>query len=257
MSAVLGIFDSHAHYDDDAFDIDREELLANFPQQGIVGILNVGCDLKSSQRSIEYSSQYPYFWSAVGIHPENAAGLTAGVFAQLEQLLSAPKVVAIGEVGLDYHYDTPERKMQQNVFAAQLELAQKHSLPVVIHSRDATADTLALVREYHPTGVFHCFSGSVETAKEVLDLGMYIGFTGVVSFKNAKKAHEVAKMVPLERLLLETDCPYMAPVPHRGKRSQSDMIADTAVALAELRNTSAQVLIDAARENTCRLFGIR
>lgn len=251
-----GIFDSHAHYDATEFDTDREDLLSGFPEKGVVGVLNVGCDMESSHKSLAFSQKYPYFWSAVGVHPEFAEEVGGDWIDNLELLLGSQKVVAIGEIGLDYHYDTPSREAQKSVFEQQLLLAKRAGLPVIIHSRDATQDTMELLHKHRPKGVLHCFSGSVETAKEALGLGLYIGFTGVVSFKNAKKAHEVAKMLPIDRLLLETDCPYMAPTPHRGERSTSDMIAYTAAAIGELRGIPAQAVIDAARENTCRLFGI-
>lgn len=253
---MAGIFDSHAHYDDGAFDGDREELFRRLPKQGVVGVLNVGCTVSSSRECIRFAKEHPCFWAAVGIHPEEVENIKPDWLEKIEGLLSAPKVVAVGEIGLDYHYGTEAKELQKSVFEQQLLLANRHSLPVVIHSRDATQDTMEFLHRHHPQGVLHCFSGSVETAKEVLKLGMYIGFTGVVSFKNAKKTHEVAKMVPLDRLLLETDCPYMAPVPYRGERSTSDMIAKTAEAIALLRGIPAQEVIDAAYENTLRLFSI-
>ncbi len=271
---MQGIFDSHAHYDDKSFDSDREEVIAMLREKGVAGVINVGCDAESSSRSVAFARKYPFFWAAVGIHPE-LAGEVAGFpeccavpeeavspsqpdwLSPIEALLCEDKVVAVGEIGLDYHYDTPGRDIQKTVFEEQLKLAAKYRLPVIIHSRDASEDTMTLLRKYRPKGVLHCYSGSAETAREILKLGMYIGFTGAVSFPNAKKAKEVAAMLPLDRLLLETDCPYMAPVPFRGKRTTSDMIEYTAAAVAEVRGISVGEVVDAARENAFRLFGIK
>jgi len=258
---VEEIFDSHAHYDDEAFGPDREELLASFPGKGVCAVVNVGCDLASSRTSIALSERYPFIWAAVGVHPEMAGetggdGADGGWLAELSGLLSAKRVVAIGEIGLDYHYDTPDRDVQKRVFEAQLRLAAEYGLPVIIHSRDAAGDTMALLRRYRPKGVLHCFTGSVETAEEALAMGLYLGFTGVVSFKNARRAKEVAAMVPPDRLLLETDCPYMAPEPFRGRRSDSTMIPHTASAVASVRGVSPQEVLLLAKENARRLFDI-
>ena len=251
-----GIFDSHAHYDDKSFDGDREETIARIHSAGVCGILNIGCSVESSKKSIALAEKFPFIYAAVGLHPDQADNPPAEWLAEIRKLSYAGKVVAIGEIGLDYHYDTPARKAQADLFEQQLALAKECSLPVVIHSRDAAEDTLRLLQKYRPQGVMHCFSGSVETAEEILSLGMYIGFTGVVTFQNARKAKEVAAMVPMDRLLLETDCPYMAPVPFRGKRTTSDMIAYTAEAIGRQKGVSAQEVIDAARNNTQRLFSI-
>lgn len=253
---VSGIFDSHAHYDDERFRDDLPDVISHLTQNGVCAVLNVGCDEQSSLSTVSLAKQIPWFYAAVGIHPHAADELSEHWMDTLMPLFSEEKVVALGEIGLDYHWDTPDRESQRTLFEAQLQLAQQVNLPVIIHSRDACADTMELLHKYNPRGVVHCFSGSAETAKEVVNMGMYVGFTGVVTFPNARKTLEAVRAVPMERLLLETDCPYMAPVPFRGKRTTSDMIQYTAQAIAEQKGLSAQEVIDIARENTCRLFGI-
>lgn len=253
---VSGIFDSHAHYDDERFRDDLPDVISHLTQNGVCAVLNVGCDEQSSLSTVSLAKQIPWFYAAVGIHPHAADELSEHWMDTLMPLFSEEKVVALGEIGLDYHWDTPDRESQRTLFEAQLQLAQQVNLPVIIHSRDACADTMELLHKYNPRGVVHCFSGSAETAKEVVNMGMYVGFTGVVTFPNARKTLEAVRTVPMERLLLETDCPYMAPVPFRGKRTTSDMIQYTAQAIAEQKGLSAQEVIDIARENTCRLFGI-
>ncbi|SDO09254.1 TatD family hydrolase [Acetanaerobacterium elongatum] len=250
------IFDSHAHYDDARFNEDRAELLSSLQNKGVRAVLNAGCDMCSSREGIRYTQQYDYFYAAVGIHPQAADEFASADIEELRQLAQEEKVVAIGEIGLDYHYETPSREIQKPVFEAQLQLAKELDMPVIVHSREATADVMALLHKYQPKGVVHCFSGSAETAKEVLALGMYIGFTGVVTFGNAKKVLEAATVTPLNRLLLETDCPYMAPAPFRGKRCDSSMIAFTASKLAEIKGLETQQLIDIATENTYRMYEI-
>lgn len=253
---VSGIFDSHAHYDDERFRDDLPDVISHLTQNGVCAVLNVGCDEQSSLSTVSLAKQIPWFYAAVGIHPHAADELSEHWMDTLMPLFSEEKVVALGEIGLDYHWDTPDRESQRTLFEAQLQLAQQVNLPVIIHSRDACADTMELLHKYNPRGVVHCFSGSAETAKEVVNMGMYVGFTGVVTFPNARKTLEAVRTVPMERLLLETDCPYMAPVPFRGKRTTSDMIQYTAQAIAEQKGLSAQEVIDIARENTCRLFGV-
>lgn len=251
-----GIFDSHAHYDDEKYDSDREQVIANIQQKGVCNVINIGCDIKSSEKSIALAEKYPIFYAAVGIHPHTAGEVAEGYIDRLRVISAHEKVVAIGEIGLDYHYDFAPRVVQQKVFEEQLLLAQELDMPVIIHSREATEDTLKLLNKYMPKGVVHCFTGSAQTAKEVLQLGMYIGFTGVVTFKNARKTLEVIDNTPLDRLLLETDCPYMAPEPYRGQRTTSDMIVKTAEAVARVKGISPQEAVDYARDNTKRLFGI-
>lgn len=253
---MTNIFDSHAHYDDERFDEDREAQLASLPERGVCGVINIGCSLPRAEESVRMAERYPHVYAAIGIHPEDASGLPDDYLERLRTLAQHDKVVAIGEIGLDYHYEGFNKNDQQRILREQLALAQELTLPVVIHSRDATADCMAILREYKPRGVMHCFSGSVETAKEVLALGMSISLTGVVTFPKAQRAVEVAAMIPPDRLLLETDCPYMAPVPYRGKRCDSTMIASTAARIAELRGEDTQTLIDRCTENTKRLFAI-
>jgi TatD DNase family protein len=249
------IFDSHAHYDDPAFDTDRAQLLAALPAMGVGRVIDCGADLASSLRAAELAAQYPYFYAAAGIHPEEAHDLPADWQEQLKKLLALPKMVAVGEIGLDYHFDgNPPRETQRDVFEKQILLANELGLPIIVHDRDAHGDTMELLRKHRPRGVVHCFSGSAEMAKEVLRLGMEIGLGGAVTFKNARVPVEVAKMVPPDRLLLETDCPYMAPVPFRGKRNDSSLIAYTAERIAEIRGEDAQELIDRAARNAERLF---
>lgn len=250
------IFDSHAHYNDERFDEDREILLPDLHKNGTSAVINAGCDIASSKEGIKLCDKYPWFYCSVGIHPHEAASVPENYLEELKMLAKHPKVVAIGEIGLDYHYDFSPRDIQKTVFEQQLRLAKELNLPVIIHAREATADYLELLKEYRPEGVVHCFSGSVETAKEIINLGMYIGFTGILTFNNARKAIEAVKQIPIDRLLLETDCPYMAPVPYRGKRCDSSMIAKTAEKMAQLKEIPVQQMIDIAAENACRLFRI-
>lgn len=251
------IFDSHAHYDDPAFDEDREEFLAALPGLGVYHAINCGADLASSKKAIALAAKYPYLHAAAGIHPEEGNKLPADWLNQLELLLTQPKVVAVGEIGLDYHFDeNPPRDVQKSIFIKQIELAKAHNLPIIVHDREAHGDTMEILEQYKPKGVVHCFSGSVEMAKEVLKLGMYIGLGGAVTFKNARVPVEVAKMVPDDRLVLETDCPYMAPAPFRGKRNDSSLIAYTAERIAEIRGENTQELIDRACQNAKALYGI-
>ncbi len=256
MQALHGIFDSHAHYDDPRFDDDRQTLLPAMHRDSVAAILNIGCSLSASEASVSLAKQYPFVYATVGIHPEDSTAVPIDYLDRLAALAKEEKVVAIGEIGLDYHYEDTVKPVQKRVFEEQLALAERLNLPVVIHSRDAVQDTIDILKNANNRGVLHCYSGSAETAQTYLELGYYIGFTGVVTFPNAKKAVETAKVIPLDRILLETDCPYMAPVPHRGKRCTSDLIAHTASKLAEIKGISTQTMIDIARENTCRLFGI-
>lgn len=250
------IFDTHAHYDDEKFNGDRAEVLSFVKANGVSRIIDCGCDLKSSLAAVNLSEEYDFIYAAVGVHAHEADEAAEKDFAEIEKLYAHKKVVAVGEIGLDYHYDFSPRERQLEVFERQLILANKLDLPVIIHDREAHEDTLRLLKKHRPKGVVHCFSGSVESAKEVLSLGMYIGLGGAVTFKNAKKPVEVAKFVPDDFLLLETDCPYMAPVPYRGKRCDSSMIASTAELIASVRNTDTQTLIDRCHENADRLFGL-
>ena len=252
----MEIFDSHAHYDDGAFDNDREALLAALPDSGVVGVICPGTGIASSQACIDMAQKHPYIRAAVGIHPSDLGHLPEDYIAQLRRLCTAAEVVAVGEIGLDYHYDTSPRTLQRAVFEAQLQLAKELDLPVIVHDREAHEDVLHLLSTYRPRGVVHCFSGSVETMRETVALGMYIGLGGAVTFKNAKKPLEVAAAVPADRLLLETDAPYMTPVPYRGRRNDSAYIAQTAAGIAQVRGISADDLCRQAAHNTRVLFGL-
>ncbi len=254
---MKNIFDSHAHYNDEQFDIDRDSLLASLPEAGIVGIINCGTDVNSSLASIKMAERYPFVYAACGYHPESALEFNEDRLSEIEKMLSHEKCVAVGEIGLEYHYDFVPKDIQKYVFKKHLELAVKYDMPVIVHDREAHADTMDLLKKYNPKGVLHCYSGSVEMAKEVLKMGMYIGLGGAVTFKNAVKPVEVAQMIPFDRLLLETDCPYMAPVPMRGKRNNSAYISYVAEKIAEIKNISAQELLDITSENTKRLFDIK
>ena len=252
------IFDTHAHYDDAQFDADREALLSAMPENGVGLILDPGCDPESSRAAIALAEQYPHVYAAVGYHPENCAPYTDADLDILRRLAQHPKVVAIGEIGLDYYWEqNPPKEFQQAVFRAQLALARELDLPVIVHDRDAHADCLAIVKEFPEVrGVFHCYSGSVEMARELWKLGWYLGLDGPVTYKNARRTVEVAAEVPLERLLLETDSPYMAPVPKRGTRNDSRNIRCIAEKIAEIRNMTADAIIRVSAENGRRLFGI-
>ncbi len=251
----MSVFDSHAHYLDDRFDDDRDELLTSLSQNGVCGIIENGTSAASSRDAVALAKRHPIVWAAVGIHPGEAAEAQPQDLAVLEQLAAEEQVVAIGEIGLDYHYeDACPRDVQQQWFRAQLELANRLSLPVVVHDREAHEDTLRFLQEYRPSGVVHCFSGSVEMARELLKLGLYIGIGGVVTFKNARKTVEVAAEIPLDRLLLETDAPYLAPVPLRGHRCDSAMIRHTAEVIAALRGISVDELLHITADNARRLY---
>ena len=251
------IFDSHSHYCDERFDEDREELLSQMPEKGVCGILHAATDLETSRFGMIHAERYPFFYTSVGVHPEEASKAPADYLKHLEDIAkSCKKVVAVGEIGLDYYYEGYDKALQLRIFEEQLQLAQSLELPVIVHSREATKDCMDLLKKYKPRGVMHCFSGSAETAREVQALGMYISFTGVLTFKNAKKAAEALMAVQDDRILLETDCPYMAPEPFRGKRCDSTMIPYIAEKIGMLKNKTAQEILDKCTENTCRLFGI-
>ena len=253
------IFDTHAHYDDEAFDADREALLASMPEHGVGLILDPGCDLDSSRRAVELARTYPHVYAAVGWHPENCAPYTEESLEALRAWAQEPKVAAIGEIGLDYYWaENPPREFQQQVFRAQLELALELDLPVIVHDREAHGDSLAIVKEYPALrGVFHCYSGSVEMARELLALGWYLGFDGPVTYKNARKTVEVAEMVPPDRILIETDSPYMSPVPMRGKRNDSRNVCYIAEKLAQIKGMTTEEMARLTMENGKKLFGIK
>ncbi len=253
------IFDSHAHYDNPKFDSDREQLLTEIlPSKNVGHVINSSYDINSSLGSIKLAEKYDYFYATVGVHPQDAGDVDTDYLERLEYMSKHPKVIAMGEMGLDYYYeDSPPRDVQIKVFRKQLELANALLKPVVIHNRDSHKDMLEILKEYKPHGVMHCFSGSVEVATEVINLGMYIGLTGVVTFKNAKNAVAVARDIPIDRLLIETDCPYMAPEPYRGKRCDSSMLCEVAQKIAEIRGISADEVLRITAENTKRLYSIK
>lgn len=253
LNEKFPIFDAHAHYDDEQFDEDREVIIDKLRKNNVVGVLNCGASLKGAVDSVLLADKYDFFYAAVGIHPEYADKLDDDVIDELRRLAKDDKVRAIGEIGLDYYYDeNPEREIQKEAFIRQMELAKELDLPVIIHDRDAHEDTLNIIKQFpEVTGEIHCFSGSVEFAKECLKLGYYIGITGVVTFKNAKKIIEVVKELPLDKILVETDCPYMAPVPYRGKRNRSDYIKHIIEKIAEIKG------VDAAEISTRTISNIK
>ena len=252
------LFDTHAHMDDRAFDDDRGELLSRLSEAGIGLLMNPGCSLASSRAACALAKEYDYIYAAVGSHPDAAAEVSPEVLEAYRALVREnPKVKAIGEIGLDYHYEDVPRAIQKEAFRAQMALATELDLPVIVHEREAHADGMAIVREFPTvTGVFHCYSGSLEMAKELVSLGWYIGFTGVLTFKNARKALEVAAGLPLDRIVLETDCPYMSPEPFRGKRNDPGKLYRMAQALASLRGLSEEDVQRITLENGRRLYRI-
>ena len=251
------LFDTHAHMDDRAFAEDRHQLLEALPGMDLALVMNPGCSLESSRNAVALAEQYPYLYAAVGSHPDACDEVNEAVIQEYRMLCKHPKVKAIGEIGLDYHYEDIPREIQQSAFRQQMALAAEVDLPVIVHERDAHGDGMAIVEEF-PTvsGVFHCYSGSLEMAKWLVDRGWYIGFTGVLTFKNAKKAVEVAAGIPLERLVLETDCPYMAPEPFRGKRNDPGKLYRMAEKLAEIRGLPVEEIHRITTENGKRLYGL-
>jgi TatD DNase family protein len=253
------IFDSHAHYDDEAFKEDREEVIQGLKDKRVIGVLNCGASIEGARMSVELSNKYESIYSAVGIHPQHADMVNEEVIEELRGLAQNPKVRAIGEIGLDYYYEeNPSREIQKAAFRLQMNLAKELKMPVVIHDRDAHKDTLDILKEFPDViGVIHCFSGSVEFAKECLKLGYYIGFTGVITFKNAKQIVEVARVVPMDRILVETDCPYMSPTPHRGKRNQSDYIKYIIDKISEVKDKTIEDVEDITVINIKQLLKIK
>lgn len=254
------IFESHAHYDDAQFDNDREELLTSMKENGIETIINVGSDFRGCEKTVELMNKYDFIYGAIGIHPSDIGDLNDDTCRWLEEKSTLEKIVAIGEIGLDYYWDKEEevQKAQREWFEWQMKLAKMEGLPVIIHSRDAAEDTLKLMKGIHAEeipGVIHCFSYSKEMAAEYVKMGYYIGIGGVVTFKNAKKVKEVAATVPMERILLETDCPYLAPEPNRGTRNSSLNLPYVAAEIAHIRGITPEEVIEATRRNAQRLFG--
>ena len=249
------IFDSHAHYDDASFDTDRDALLASLPARGVGAVIHAATDPDSAERGLAMAARYPYMRVAVGIHPEAAGDVQPDWLARIEALAQHPSVCAVGEIGLDYHYeDGAAPQVQMDLLRRQLEIAARRELPVILHDRDAHEDMLTVLTEYRPRGVLHCFSGSVEMMRQVTALGLYIGLGGVTTFKNARRPAAVAAAVPADRLLLETDAPYMAPEPHRGERCDSSLIAHTAARIAALRGVDTDTLLQQTWGNACTLF---
>lgn len=253
------IFDTHAHYDDERFDADRDELLASLPEYGVGLVVNPGCDLESSRAAVALAEKYPHVYAAVGWHPENCGPCRVPEdIDALRELAKHPKVVAIGEIGLDYHWaENPPREQQLSVFRAQMMLAAELGLPVIIHDRDAHGDCLTIVQAMPEVrGVFHCFSGSFDMGRELWRRGWYLGFDGPITYKNARKAAEVAAVIPITLLLMETDAPYLSPEPLRGRRNDSCSLRLVAQKLAEIRGTTPERITEVTMENGKRLFGI-
>ncbi len=252
-------FDTHAHYDDEQFDLDRAELLRGLPEHGIGCVVNPGCNLASSQKAVSYAEAYPHVYAAVGVHPSDAGDCTPDTLDQLRRLAqSHPKVRAIGEVGLDYYWeDYAPHEVQRACLRAQMALAEELNLPVLFHDREAHGDSLAMVREFPGVrGVMHCYSGSLEDAKTLVRLGWMLSFTGSVTFKNARKAPEVIQWLPLDRIMIETDSPYLAPVPHRGHRNDSRLVPLVAEKIAELKGLALEEVERATTENAMRFYNI-
>ncbi|MBR3149910.1 MAG: TatD family hydrolase [Eubacterium sp.] len=248
------IFDTHSHYDDEQFDEDRIELLSSMREKGVTNIVTCGCDIETSKANMALSEQFDFVYFAAGFHPETLEGSDIGDLETIKSLALCDKCVAIGEIGLDYHWMSSTKEKQKEYFTKQIELAKQIELPVIVHDREAHGDTLDILKATQPKGVLHCFSGSVEMAREIIKLGMYIGLNGVVTFKNARKSLEVVRDIPLERLVLETDCPYLAPVPHRGKRNDSSYIPHIAERIGEVLGMSAQEILDVTEKNAKELF---
>lgn len=253
------IFDTHAHYDDEAFDEDRGKLLSQMKDRGVEYIVNVGASVASSAKTLELTEKYSFVFGAAGVHPSETAGLTLRDIEWIREIAEKEKIVAIGEIGLNYYWPEPDKEIQKKWFREQLKLAEETRLPVIIHSRDAAADTLEILKEWeaHRTkGVIHCFSYSWEIAREYLAMDYYFGIGGVLTFKNAKKLKEAVIHIPMEKILLETDCPYLAPEPHRGKRNQSEYIFYVAEQLAELKSISREEVLEITNNNAKRFYGI-
>ena len=250
------LFDTHAHYDDERFDEDRDTLLASMPENNVGLILNPGCDVESSRNAVSYANKYPFVYAAVGIHPDEVGSLNEETFAQMKELFKEEKVVAVGEIGLDYYWDNEPREVQKKWFIRQLELARELDLPVLIHSREAAADTMEIMKEHAKglSGVIHCYSYSKEMAQEYIKMGFYIGVGGVVTFKNAKKLKEVVENIPLTSIVLETDCPYMAPEPNRGKRNNSAYIRYVAEKIAELKGITYEEVVEQTEKNARDMY---
>lgn len=254
------IFDSHAHFDDEAFEADRDELLTSFREKGVGYAVNVTASVESLKVVPELIKKYDFLYGTIGVHPNETGPMTEALLEEMEALCRMEKIVAVGEIGLDYYWDEPEREIQKRWFIRQLELAEKTGLPVVIHSRDAAKDTLDMMKEFQGRlhgGVIHCFSYGPELAKEYLDMGYYLGIGGVLTFKNAKKLKEVAQMAPLEQLVLETDSPYLSPEPFRGKRNDSVKLKYVVETLSEIKHITEEEVIRQTTQNAIKLYGMK
>ncbi len=250
------IFDTHSHYDDKKFSPDREDLLKSLQSQGVSLAVSCGCDIETTQFNFDLAQEYDFMYFAAGFHPECLEEASLEDLKIIEKFAKNKKCVAIGEIGLDYHWMSSSKQVQQDFFEAQIDLAKKMDLPVIVHDREAHGDTLDILKNTKPKGVVHCFSGSKEMAREIIKLGMYIGLNGVVTFSNARKSLEVVKEIPLDRLVLETDCPYLAPVPFRGKRNDSSLIPHIAEKIGSVLNMDTQELLNITAENGKRLYNI-
>lgn len=253
------IFETHAHYDDEAFDEDRDSLLNSLYEAGIEYVVNVGAGIETTKKTLELTKRYPFVYGAVGVHPSETAELNEDNYKWLREVAKTPKIVAIGEIGLDYYWDTPDRQIQKEWFQRQMELALELKLPAIIHSRDAAADTYDMIKAADlklTGGVIHCFSYGKEMAKNYLDMGFYLGIGGVVTFKNARKLKEVVEYAPIEQLLLETDCPYLAPEPNRGKRNSSMNLTYVAKEIARLKDMDYEEVISITEENAKKMYGM-
>ena len=256
MNRYFGIIDTHAHYDDEVFQDRLSEVLAAQKEHGIVGIIENSSDIPSSERSVKLAQEYDFIWAAVGVHPQEAERLPEGWLDRVAELAKSPKVVAIGEIGLDYYYPEPQKESEIPVFEAQLALARDMGLPIQVHDRDAHGDVLELLKKYRPSGTVHRFSGSPEMAKEVVRIGMVLGIGGALTYKNARKERAVVEVVSLENIILETDCPYLAPQQFRGKVSTSDMLPPVVELIAELKGETPENVIRITSENARRVFGL-
>lgn len=256
MNRYFGIIDTHAHYDDEVFQDRLSEVLAAQKEHGIVGIIENSSDIPSSERSVKLAQEYDFIWAAVGVHPQEAERLPEGWLDRVAELAKSPKVVAIGEIGLDYYYPEPQKESEIPVFEAQLVLARDMGLPIQVHDRDAHGDVLELLKKYRPSGTVHRFSGSPEMAKEVVRIGMVLGIGGALTYKNARKERAVVEAVSLENIILETDCPYLAPQQYRGKVSTSDMLPPVVDLIAELKGETPENVIRITSENARRVFGL-
>ena len=256
------IFESHAHYDDEAFDEDRKELLDALPAQGIGRVINVCAEVEGWNRTLDLMERYPYIYGAVGVHPDDVGALDEEKIRRMHQICQMEKTVAVGEIGLDYywHKEKEEHLLQQKIFRWQMDIAREKKLPFMIHSRDAAEDTLNIVREYMKNGMYggviHCFSYSKEIAREYLNMGLYLGIGGVITFKNSRKLKEVVEYAPLNQILLETDCPYMAPVPNRGKRNSSLYLPEVVKTIAEIKGVGCEEVVAVTESNALRVFGL-